>query len=260
MIGIKTMGGLGNLMFQIATGETWRERGYNVVYTNIDENLSFIASNYAFRRHSYVYKSLWRGFDWDKHKAPQNASFKPARTPFIYVDITPVDRVEYIGYFQSDKHFPSRELVMKLFEPSDWLVGHICFPWRGEITCSIHVRRQDYLGLQDYHPVLDMDYYNRAIETLSPFNVNTFLVFSDDIKWCRENFKGDKFVFMQSVEHVAIYQMAKCNHNIMANSSLSWWGSYLGGNDNRVVIAPEKWFGVKGENPKDVYNEHWIKL
>ena len=56
------------------------------------------------------------------------------------------------------------------------------------------------------------------------------------------------------------FDVVSSNHNIMANSSLSYWGAYLGGNDNRVVCAPEKWFGIKGENPKDIYDEHWIKI
>lgn len=260
MIGIRTMGGLGNLMFQVATGETWRSMGYDVVYTNIDQNLDYIAQIYSFKRHSDVYKSLWCGFDWDKHKAPQNVSFKPAHVPFTFTEIKPVDGVEYVGYFQCEKYFPNRELVTRLFEPSDWLKEQIDFPWADEMTCSIHVRRQDYLKLSDYHTVLDIDYYDRAIWTLEPFMIDRYLVFSDDIEWCKNTFVGDRFEFMNSKEYVAMYQMAKCNHNIMANSSLSYWGAYLGGNDNRVVCAPEKWFGIKGENPKDIYDEHWIKI
>jgi hypothetical protein len=64
-VAIRLMGGLGNMLFQIATGETWRERGVDVVYTNMDENLEYIATHYAFRRRSEDYKKIFRNFNWD---------------------------------------------------------------------------------------------------------------------------------------------------------------------------------------------------
>lgn len=260
MIGIRLMGGLGNVMFQIATGETWRSMGYDVVYTNMDENLDYIASIYAFKRHSERYKMLWRNFHWDLHKAPQNASFKPLHVPFTFTDIKPLDGIEYVGYFQSEKYFPDRELILNLFHPSAWLENQIDFPWKDEMTCAIHVRRQDYLKLSDYHTNLGLDYYDRAMWTLEPFFIDKYLIFSDDIEWCKNTFIGDNFIFMDSAEYVAMYQMARCSHMIMANSSLSFWGVYLGGNDNRVICTPSRWFGSKGPDPSDIYDEHWIKI
>lgn len=260
MIGIRLMGGLGNLLFQIATGETWRKNGYDVVYTNMDENLDYIIKNYSFRRHAEDYRDLFPNFNWDAHKCPPSVTLKPKKVPFVFVDIVPQDGIEYVGYFQSEKNFPDRGFVRFLFEPSDKIRERLHWDY-SEITCSIHVRRQDYIGLQDYHTLLGIDYYEWGIDIMRKYrDVTKFFVFSDDIGWCRDNFDGDDFVFMDSVEYVAIYQMASCNNHIIANSSLSWWGAWLWEHAEKKIIAPQNWFGIKGEDPKDIIPERWQKL
>lgn len=257
---IRLMGGLGNMLFQIATGETWRKRGHDVVYTDIDKNLLYIANNYSFRRHSGVYKKLFENFDWDEHRALGKAKFTPRKVPFIYTEIEPQDGIEYVGYFQSPKYFPDHEFIRWLFEPSEWTLSQMSFPICN-YSCSIHVRRQDYLKLQDYHNVLGEYYYTNAIIGLSEFyRIDKYYVFSDDTEWCKENFTGDEFEFMNCVEYVALYLMGICRYNIIANSSLSWWGAFLGEPEGRVVIAPQVWFGTKGENSKDLIPENWIRI
>jgi len=259
-VAIRLMGGLGNMLFQIATGETWRERGVDVVYTNMDENLDYVATHYAFRRRSEDYKLLFRNFNWDLHKAPHESTFRSLKVPFTYSEIIPQDGVEYVGYFQSEKFFDNPDYIRCLFQPSEWANAQMAYPIC-EYLCSIHVRRQDYLKIQDYHPVLGMNYYKMAILTLEEFNrVDRYYVFSDDIAWCDENFKGDQFFFMTCGEYTAMFLMGLCKHNIIANSSLSWWGAYLGDPDERTVIAPNEWFGVKGEDDRDLIPGGWLKL
>lgn len=254
------MGGLGNMLFQIATGETWRSKGMDVVYTDMDDNLAYIASHFSVTRHSDVYKSLFPNFNWDEHKEPRLYPISRHNVPFVYTDIALENGVEYVGYFQSEKNFPDKDLVRWLFEPSEGVKEILSFPFGGEITCSIHVRRQDYLKLSAHHANLDMDYYNKAMWTLEPFNVDRFLIFSDDIEWCKTVFKGDQFVFMDTPEFIALFQMGLCNHNIIANSSLSWWGAWLREDLDKVIIAPEKWFGINGPDPKDIIPFRWIRL
>jgi hypothetical protein len=103
-----------------------------------------------------------------------------------------------------------------------------------------------------------VDYYEKAIWTLEPFNIEKFLVFSDDIEWCKSVFVGERFIFMDSPEYIALFQMGLCDHNIIANSSLSWWGAFLREELDKVIIYPEKWFGQKGENLKDICPFRWI--
>jgi len=262
MLAIRIMGGLGNMMFQVACGESWRKKGYDVVYTKVDHNFNYIKHNYTPFRNSDEYKNIFVNFDWNKYKAPDNHGLIEYHVPFVYTDIVPKDGVEYLGYFQSERNFYSSEFIKWLFEPTERVVSLLADSYDifDCTTCSIHVRRQDYLQLSDYHHNLTVDYYKKAIWTLNPFKVDKFLVFSDDIKWCKETFTEDHFIFMDSVDYIALYQMILCDHNIIANSSLSWWGAYLDENFSKVIIAPEKWFGHKGSDSRDVIPIRWIKL
>ena len=257
------MGGLANMMFQIAKGESWREKGYDIVYTDIDENLDFIAKNYTPGRLGREYKHIFANFDWDKYKAPVNTNFCPKTLPFTYIDLIPEEGVEYIGYFQSEKWFYGKSFVRNLFKPSDIVFNMLINSFRlldKIVSCSIHVRRQDYLKLSDYHTNLTMDYYNHAIEVMNVFHIDKFFVFSDDLEWCERNFIGDKFFFVDDKDYLCMYIMGYCNHNIIANSSLSWFSAFLNENPYKVVICPEKWFGPKGQNSIDLIPKEWIQI
>lgn len=257
---IRLMGGLGNMMFQIATGEYWREfKGVDVVYTNMDNNLCAISSGYTPARDSVNYKRLFCNFEWDEHLPSAIVGFTSKQVPFNYVPMVPQDNVEYVGYFQSEMYFPNREFVVDLFRPSDFVKEKL-MPV-GDGSCSIHVRRQDYLKHPTIHPTLDMDYYEKAMCIMRDIGVKTFNVFSDDPAWAKSNFLSDDVCFHLNVsEYVAMYMMSLCDHNIIANSSLSWWGAYLGEQEDRFVIAPERWFGVDGPDSVDIVPFNWIKI
>jgi hypothetical protein len=221
-VAIKMQGGIGNILFQIATGETWRKKGYEVYYTHMDENLDFIAKNFVPTRLASEYKDLFPNFDWDKWKAPAGLKLDPRGVKFHHNDITPRDGIEFWGYFQSEKNFPDHDFIKWLFTPNESIRQMLTLYdalFTG-VTCSIHVRRQDYLTLSDYHNNLTMEYYDKAIWTLQPFKVDKYLVFSDDITWCMENFKGDKFRFIQENEYMSLFLMTRCSHNIVAYRGL----------------------------------------
>jgi hypothetical protein len=167
---------------------------------------------------------------------------------------------EYFGYFQSEKYFKHRRNdIIKLFSPpiefnnkinqySD-LFGNI----------SLHVRRGNYVKYySDIHPPQTMIYYNQAISLL-PTDLK-ILVFSDDMQWCRENFIGDRFVFIDEIDYISLYLMSKMKHHIIANSSFSWWSAWLSQYDDRIVIAPQKWLGEGIEDIKDLIPNNWIKI
>ncbi len=128
---------------------------------------------------------------------------------------------------------------------------------------SIHVRRGDYLkpSIAKHHPVLDLFYYKKAIECLEkkidhPF----FYIISDDLDWCESNFGflGENFCVLRETEQdwEAMYLMSICKHNIIANSSFSWWGAWLNKNPQKTVFAPQKWFPTL-PNPA---SKTWIKI
>lgn len=171
---------------------------------------------------------------------------------------------DIVGYLQSWKYFDHvKDTVNEYFTLSDGHKNAVDSIARsfGDNTCSIHVRRTDYVNLAQHHPVMPVAYYTRAMEIMGDC---TYVVFSDDIAWCRENFVGGKFVFVHE-SHPDIYDMmlmAKCKHNIIANSSFSWWGAYLNGNPDKKVIAPAKWFGPAYDklNTHDLLPENWSKI
>jgi len=128
-------------------------------------------------------------------------------------------------------------------------------------TVSLHIRRGDYLRTQDHHPVCSLDYY---MDALSKFRDKEykFIVFSDDVDWCRNNFNED-FIFTEgNTDYEDMWLMSLCDHNIIANSSFSWWGAWLNDNPNKRVIAPKKWFGPSYSNWKldDLFCNDWEVL
>lgn len=207
---------------------------------------------------SFILSPTWKYKD--KFNLPQSCfqNIKPKTTyqepGFHYCEISYKPNMDLEGYFQSEKYFKDFEKDIKeLFAPK-FTVGN------NKDCASIHVRRGDYVTLPNHHPVLTMDYYNKAIQLIEP-NATKFLVFSDDIKWCKENFIGNKFEFVEgNAPEVDLILQAKCSHNIIANSSFSWWGAYLNENPNKIVIAPKKWFGqtLSMHNTKDLYCADWI--
>lgn len=182
------------------------------------------------------------------------------------------------SYFQSEKYFKRHEsLIRWYFEPSETMVKRLNAKY-GEILskemCSIHVRIGDYAD-NAYHAGCDMDYYNTAIEYVKKnVKVENFVVFSDNIKWCKEHFPPD-FIYIENelvetgIESIyrtndsdveELFLMSMCKHNIIANSSFSWWGSWLNKNSDKIVIAPKQWFGTADLNTDDVYTNNMIKL
>src|SRR5690606_26072631 len=121
-------------------------------------------------------------------------------------------------------------------------------------SVSLHVRRGDYVQLQsahNFHGVLPLTYYKRAIlllkEKLERF---TIFVFSDDLDWVRSNLQAETpvvYVDYRSDDKTAtdLALMSLCKHNIIANSSFSWWGAWLNRNPGKQVIAPKPWFRDK---------------
>lgn len=136
----------------------------------------------------------------------------------------------------------------------------------GVTTVSIHIRRGDYLALSDRYINLALtDYYQRAIDEIKARVGNdfAFVVFSDDITWVMENMHlGDRAVYVDwntgenSWRDMVL--MSQCSHNIMANSTFSFWGAFLNRNPDKIVIAPDRF--VNGERNFYCYQDGWIVI
>lgn len=129
---------------------------------------------------------------------------------------------------------------------------------------SLHVRRGDYLECASL--VLNLDYYNIAINTMKEkigdFNI---IVFSDDINWCKDNIKGHNIYYSENnYNYIDMCMMTLCEHNIIANSSFSWWGAYLNQSTDKIVICPENYIGEGDKDyqfiNKNYYPNTWIPL
>lgn len=129
---------------------------------------------------------------------------------------------------------------------------------------SIHVRRKDYVGNDFYIDLFANGYYERA---MSLFPGEKFIVFSDDIEWCKQQeiFKG--CAFSEGNDEIEdLNMMASCKSNIIANSSYSWWAAYLNPNPVKTVIAPKDWYTLSSPNDgeQSIYStrllDSWIKI
>jgi hypothetical protein len=176
------------------------------------------------------------------------------------------ENCDLVGYFQTEKYFLHiRETLLDIFQfkwefekiAVDYWVGKIVPFLDGSSSVSIHVRRGDYTLYPDHHPPCSKEYYDSAI---SLFGEDCkFLVFSDDIEWCRENFPGDRFHCVDTGSpYVDLKIMTMCKHHINANSSFSWWGAWLNPKEGKRVICPSRWFGPAiSKSVEDVYCEGW---
>ena len=133
-------------------------------------------------------------------------------------------------------------------------------------SVSVHIRRGDYLdnvNQRIYGNICTSFYYEKALEYFKRKYKNiVFFVFSDDIQWARDHIKAENVVYVNCNKgDNAIFDMllmSKCRHNIIANSSFSWWGAWLNSNEDKEVIAPAKWLNT--EKVEDIWCKGWIRL
>jgi hypothetical protein len=149
------------------------------------------------------------------------------------------------GYFQSSKYFDREDLdLLQLPEEYvknvDYLEKKCRYAADGKLI-FVHVRRGDYVN-KPYHIMVDMEWYKKAFECYD--KEDRFVFFSDDIRWCKENFNFVKNkIFMEDNEDfIDLYLMARMDGGIMSASSFSWFGAYLIKNPTAPIVCPIYWF------------------
>jgi Glycosyl transferase family 11 len=174
----------------------------------------------------------------------------------------------FIGYFQTERYFKKQEniirqeLTLKEIRPE---VQELAKRLQDENSVFIHVRRGDYLnpGTAAYHgnlghASLTEGYYKDAISYIKEkVDGSKFHVFSDDPGWCKQNLPFP--VITGFAPHEDLYLMSQCRHSIGANSTFSWWGSWLGDYEGRVNVFPKKWFNAEADT-RDIIPERWVRL
>ncbi len=179
-----------------------------------------------------------------------------------------------VGRWQSETFFlPIEEQVRKEFSFKEKFNSEI-IAFSEEINRSnsicVHFRRKDLITSSLYsktHGVLEMDYYNRAIDLLKAKIPNPHLyVFSDDAEWCKNNFRpdlpfkiiGDEFSANKSAGH--LFLMSCCKHFVISNSTFAWWGAWLSCRKEKTVIAPANWYNEPTLRNDLIAPKSWIVL
>ena len=248
-------GGLGNMMFQVASAKGISSNNSHTVSSDFSHvgTLHKLPKEYK----SNIFRNL-------KQLTEPITGERVDVSKFEYSDVK-VNRVhtQLTGYLQSPKYFNHiKDEIIEFFAPTQEVNSYIENKYGNLDTfVSLHIRRGDYTKLSQHHHNLDIKYYENAIDY---FQGHNFMVFSDDIEWCKSHFDfSPDSVFVEGEEdYIDLYIMSKCKHNVIANSTFSWWAAYLNNNPNKVVVYPDKWFGPLNSQfkTKDLFPDEWICL
>jgi hypothetical protein len=253
---IGTNGRFGNQMFQYATlyalgKELHYEIGVPYNQRNQNDKLDFClpdvfdlsASNSSQNFMSSMYIEPHFNYDANIHNIPDNCNIR--------------------GYFQTEKYFKKykKDLINKefKFKQSIETQANELFAGKNSELVSLHMRLGDYLNVPECHPICSIEYYKEALK-LIPSDVQIIL-FSDDYGVANNIIKDlGRHVMMygSNDKFLDMCLMTKCEYHIIANSSFSWWGSWL--SNSKKTIAPKQWFGSSPNMPKNwdsIYADSW---
>lgn len=288
MITIKLQGGLGNQLFQIFTTISTaltNNDTFFFIYSNTIEIgrirptywntllkllKQFTIINFPYGTKIYNYKE--NGFHYIPIPLLKNSI--PTSSTINDNEILMLD-----GYFQSPKYFENNKTtiynIIELKEQLDEI--RIELPNWVNKSCSIHFRLDDYLQKPEYHTILPISYYINAINqlllrdsTLIHIYVFNEEIDKDIVDKQYLNVLKIEFPLLQfhrvnygMVDWRQMLAMAVCKHNIIANSTFSWWGAYLGKTTDKMVFYPNKrWFGsaLQHYNMNDLFPNEWIPI
>lgn len=293
MIIVKLIGGLGNQMFQYAAGKFLAARLGTDLFFDIS---GFAKEGYTKREYALDVFDLTAKFASQNEINKLKYINNPARYYWhrLNVKINPFYKSTYFrekqfnymqnildlfgdvymeGQWQTEKYFSSQaSQIIKDFTPrnasvfrkDDWY-----FKIKNTNSVSIHIRRGDYVScpkFKKYFYTMTPSYYQKSLKMLAKKTGKLVVfIFGKDQKWARKflKFPLETFYIKSGKgEHDAkdMWLMSQCKHNIIANSSFSWWGAWLNQNPNKIVVAPQKWFKDSSINTSDLIPEKWIKI
>jgi hypothetical protein len=296
MIIVRISGGLGNQLFQYAYGRSMAIKNTTELKLDIS---SLKNTERAFGLDVFTIKaSLAEPLDYKKvgivdvskqdffskiqkklielleENKPNNQKKIIREAGFTFnADLMEISGDHYVvGLWQSEKYFSSfrsdilSDLTLK--NPLSPAADHLKSDMVALNSVSIHIRRGDYVSnahTNQKHGVCPPEYYARTIEHITKHVSNPhFFVFSDDIAWVKENLKlpsQTTYVSGSTTQaHEELMLMSFCKHNIIANSSFSWWGAWLNQNPAKIVIAPKQWFATSTIETKDLIPLSWVQL
>jgi len=284
MILVKLMGGMGNQMFQYAFAKSLASK----CQTSFEMDLSFL------KRRDMPEGFVYRNYDLDIYKVEERFAdelpkkFDLIQEPHYHYSQQTVEDTEkklkrkgifkpkdvlLEGYWQSPKYFKDIEQeIRKNFCFKDSVVdsdleniSKMYSDISNSNSVMINVRRADYLDT-DTHGVMGLEFIQKGIDLLNEkISDPKYFIFSDDVEWCKENVKLDNMVLVDHThkgEKFGSYLelMKSCKHFIIPNSTFAWWAAWLCENENKIVIAPKRWFTDEKINTTDIIPDSWIRI
>ncbi|MDP3792937.1 MAG: alpha-1,2-fucosyltransferase [bacterium] len=282
MIIVKLMGGLGNQLFQYALGRRLALKNKTELFLDISRLESYgkprqyslshlaIAGSIATNKQLAKLKII-NLFDFFKPYGKKSI-IRERGYPFDPSVINAPRNVYLDGHWQTEKYFKDiedtirRDITIK--DPPDKKYLTILDKIRRTNSVSLHVRRTDYLVGKNtsVFTICQLEYYKQALMFIAQkIGIQELFVFSDDIEWANKNISFPCPITFVSDSNFADYQelmlMSSCKHNIIANSTFSWWGAWLNNNPQKIVITPKNWFvAAAAIDEKDMIPSTWIKI
>lgn len=258
MISSNLQGGLGNQMFQIAAAYALALRNNDEAVFDFDKCFTPLQGFKSTKYQNTFFKKITNINNY----TPSKIYYEPK---FSYTEIEYHNNLLLNGYFQSEKYFVDfKDEVINLFsfEPekikqvnnfiSKVNINHLP-------TTVVHIRRGDYLSNSEFHHPQSLDYFKYGFDILGEC---CYIFISDDMNFVKNNFINTNFFYFESDDEILdLTLLTQTDNLIISNSSFSWWGAYLNQKKHKKVIAPKKWFGVKG--PKDIETllpKGWITI
>lgn len=300
MIITQLIGGLGNQMFQYALGRHLAEKNSTLLKLDLSGFEEYKLHRYALHcfmiwEHSATMEEIetfkrkgisriakllskigtrWGGLSSATSDFYQNTIvLKERQRAFDSSVLETKGNIYLEGYWQSEKYFSSiRDILLREFTvkyEQDAKSREIANQIQKTESVSLHIRRGDYVHdpfINQIHGLCSFDYYEKAVNYITKKMPNChFYIFSDDHSWVCENFKLDYPVTMVNHSDVStnyedLRLMSICRHNIIANSSFSWWGAWLNTNPNKIVVSPKRWFNDESFARSDMIPESWLKM
>lgn len=290
MIIVEVTGGLGNQMFQYACGKALAKRLCTDLYLDLswfnetsrplhldvfnleikripNEKVEYLKKKDIISRIIKIKENLFYGGVrvFSEQMSCYDESVERVK-----------DNILLRGYWQSEKYFRNMKAQLKEDFSFRRVFTENTVRWERDIfnetnAVSLHVRRGDYINLEDCKKIyaeITPEYYYKAIEYIKTRDaVSKIFVFSNDLQWCKENLHFDipvSFVDGNDEGHgyEDMYLMSRCKHNVVTNSTFSWWAAWLNTNDDKIVIRPKEYYKIKDQfhDTSDLWPEKWYSI
>ncbi len=283
-------GGLGNQMFQYALNIALNQKGNEsrIIFSNFfydnhhngfnlgdafQLSLPFPLNVYKFLLNTGFHKNKISSHFLRNYFNKHISTFQTynEKKEFVFnEDVFQQKSKLIVGTWQAEEYFKDiKDILMQEFvfiEPTDRKNRKLVEEIKNSNSVSIHIRRGDYLNgrwIKSHAVIKDEKYYTRSINYMNENILSThYYVFSDDILWAKENLKLPNCTFIDHNSgknaYVDMYLMSLCQHNIIANSTFSWWAAWLNKNETKIVIMPERW--LNNDNARGIFPSEWLKF